>query len=115
MSSIKCIYYRFRCLDGTYKHQGRICRHHDTPCDEYDGCCDCADDTPKITDVGVYEIPLQCRHAYKEEVRFEELVRCYELDDDWLMIPKHKIPTDRIIRLIIDGEHVIDKGGEVDD
>ena len=114
MTEIKCTYYRFRCCDGTYEHNGDICKHHDYGwCgDEYDECCDYASLEPKKINDGmnyVIAIPGQCVHAYKEEIRFAESVRIYELDDDELIMPKRKIPTHRIIYLNIDGECVIDK------
>ena len=109
MANIKCTYYRYRCNDGTYEHNGRICDHHDYGWagDEYDSCCDYADDKPYKAENGMYAIPLQCRYVYEEEVMFEKAVRQYELDDDSLTMPRKEIPLHRIKYLCIDGKEII--------
>lgn len=108
MAQIKCKYYRYRCYDGSYERSGRICEHHDW-CDEYDDGCEFADTKPYRADNGMIAIPLQCKHVCREVVMFEKKVSAFELDDDYLEISRRTIPIERINRLVIDGEIIIDK------
>lgn len=115
MANIKCNYVRYRCVDGTYTHNWDICEHHDTMGGEYDELCEYADSTPRMLSWEPIrcEIPLECRHLYKENVRFEKSVKSFELDETFLTIGRTIIDTDRIEYLSIDGEEVIKEGERI--
>lgn len=109
MAIIKCKYVRYRCVDGTYYHNGDICQHHDNG--EYDGLCDYADDAPCRDRLGVYKNPMQCAHVQPETVMFERNAKSFELDWDYLTVGRLKVDIERIEYLSIDGEEII-KGNE---
>ena len=115
MARIKCTFYRYRCYDGTYEHNEQICEHHNYFGNgfEYDDGCEYADAKPYRTKDGLIALPLQCKYALREEVRFEKEVKSFEFDNDYLTMRNRKISVNRIKYLSIDGEVL--KGGEQND
>lgn len=107
MTSIKCKYMRYRCIDGTYAHNGQICNHHVSFGGEYDESCEYGDGARRFP-----ELLWICSNACEEIVMFEKNVKSFELNWDYLTLRGQKIDTDKIKYLAIDGEVIIDDGGE---
>ena len=112
MAIVKCKYIKYRCGNGF--QYGMLCTHHDYGFneDEYDGFCEYGCVNPKWDEQGedgtiTVHIPYQCKYVYDEVIMFEKNIKCFELNDEELIMGRKSISTARIKRLVIDDETII--------